>query len=138
MSKRQHGESSLSQPPEHPSITNSAPNNDNGLLPINDLLSSTDEQHPPAAHVKRPRHFIASVVLQTLCLVFSRPLFAYIVVTELSRHARTVDSRRRDAMSPGPGAACVSRWGWNVSIMTVNLPSESILLESSVYLMDFL
>lgn len=72
MSKRQHGESSLSQPPEHPSITNSAPNNDNGLLPINDLLSSTDEQHPPAAHVKRPRHFIASVACENCRLKKTR------------------------------------------------------------------
>lgn len=54
MTKRPHDDSSRAYPPDA----------SNGLLPINDLLSPSDDRDddPAAGAIKRPRNFIASVV----------------------------------------------------------------------------
>ncbi|KNG90943.1 C6 finger domain protein [Aspergillus nomiae NRRL 13137] len=62
MSKRSYQESFSpggSQPPEH------IDNSHNGLLPINDLLSPTQDQSQSAASSKKPRNFIATVACET-------------------------------------------------------------------------
>ncbi|KAL4810911.1 hypothetical protein BDV18DRAFT_128236 [Aspergillus unguis] len=66
MSKRRLEESPAhggSPPPEHI--------NHNGLLPINDLLSPTPDQHP-AGSSKKPRNFIATVACETCRLKKTR------------------------------------------------------------------
>ncbi|KAE8382046.1 hypothetical protein BDV26DRAFT_37492 [Aspergillus bertholletiae] len=69
MSKRSYQESFSpggSQPPEH------IDNSHNGLLPINDLLSPTQEQPQSAASSKKPRNFIATVACETCRLKKTR------------------------------------------------------------------
>jgi hypothetical protein len=69
MIKRPYDESSTAtrHGPNHsrassvPESTNNSSNN--GLPPINELLSpTTDDQEPQGHHVKKPRNFIATVV----------------------------------------------------------------------------
>ncbi|KAJ5671356.1 hypothetical protein N7507_000483 [Penicillium longicatenatum] len=63
MSKRSFEESRESQAPETDS---------NGLLPIHDLLSPSDEQEPSTTSSKKPRNFIATVACETCRLKKTR------------------------------------------------------------------
>ncbi|KAE8355499.1 hypothetical protein BDV28DRAFT_38084 [Aspergillus coremiiformis] len=70
MNKRSYQESFSpgSQPPEHIDDDNSH----NGLLPINDLLSPSQEQPQSAASSKKQRNFIATVACETCRLKKTR------------------------------------------------------------------
>ncbi|KAJ5689147.1 hypothetical protein N7462_003539 [Penicillium macrosclerotiorum] len=65
MSKRSFEESRASQPPE---------SDNNGLMPIHDLLSPSDEHDPtpPSGSSKKPRNFIATVACETCRLKKTR------------------------------------------------------------------
>jgi hypothetical protein len=83
-------------------------------LPIHDLLSPNDN-HSQSGPVKKPRSFIASVVcLPSLRCTVSNP----------HRPVRPVASRRPDATSPAPNAACAGRWAWSVSTPSASPPSK--------------
>lgn len=66
MSKRPHGESASqhgSSPAKAAGAKDAVSSSSNGLPPINELLTPSEEPAQQEIHVKKPRNFIATVVM---------------------------------------------------------------------------
>ncbi|KAL2010439.1 hypothetical protein VTN00DRAFT_6246 [Thermoascus crustaceus] len=75
MSKRPYDESASRRGSNHTRSTEASEpdnSNNNGLPPINKLLSPAEEQEKPGVHTKRPRNFIATVACENCRLKKTR------------------------------------------------------------------
>jgi hypothetical protein len=85
MSKRPYG--ATSQDGKTASVSEAVTPTTNGLPPINELLTPSEEPEHHEGHVKKPRNFIATVVIMQRPASMTQKSG---LLTSPSRHARIV------------------------------------------------